>query len=236
MIINPVISASGGLTASIIVTAPTGSAVTCTTPGGIVLTAIEISGTWTFADLPGPGIYSVAAVLGAQSKTVSVVVDRIAEYQVSIYYRLYLYNEGDECTDVTGGWERNYNYYQATENRGGSVQKDSDSIRLINGMNYNTSVVIATNNLIDISGHNKLYVKTSIDSSDTYFYQGRVHLTTQQSGNIIATDLTIEAFEATTVGKIIPSFASKNFRCLIGVNGMENDIPRGIRISKIWLE
>lgn len=236
MILNPIISSSGGLKPQIVVTAPTGSTVTCTTPGGIVIQGFEVSGTWMFSDLPGFGTYTITASLGSESNTKSVVVDRVARYKVTIAYRLYLYNLGDECTDVTGGWKRNYNYYQFTSNSGGSVQKDSDSIRLINGNDYNTSVVIATNNFIDISGYSKLYVKTSIISSDTYFYQGRVHLTTQQSGNIGEAELFIEIFEATTVGNYIPSSALKNFRCLIGVNGMKNDIPRGIRISKIWLE
>ena len=104
MLLNPIISASGGLKPQIVVTAPTGSTVTCTTPGGIIIQGIEVSGTWTFADLPGLGTYTINASNGTQSKAKSVAVDRIGVYQVSIGYRLYLYNLGDECTDVTGGF------------------------------------------------------------------------------------------------------------------------------------
>ena len=36
-------------------------------------------------------------------KSVEVLVDAIAQYNVQISYLLYLYNEGDQCSDVTGG-------------------------------------------------------------------------------------------------------------------------------------
>lgn len=143
MILNPIIqSSSGGLKPQIIVTAPTGSTVTCTTPGGIVLTAIEISGTWTFANLPGLGTYTINASLGTESKVKSIVIDRIAVFQVSIAYKLYLYNRGDECTDVTGGW-------------GGTGTKYNDSLYIHgkNGGEYS----LETNNTIDISAYTELH-------------------------------------------------------------------------------
>ena len=38
------------------------------------------------------------------SASVEVLVDAVAQYSVDIEYKLWLYREGDECEDVTGGW------------------------------------------------------------------------------------------------------------------------------------
>lgn len=87
MIIGDVITlGAGGESASIVVTAPTGSTVTCTTPIGIVLTATEISGTWTFAKLKNYGTYTITATDGASTKTQEVLVDAVAVFDVSINY------------------------------------------------------------------------------------------------------------------------------------------------------
>lgn len=80
-----VLGASGG-SASIVVTAPTGSTVTCTTPAGIVLTAAEVGGTWTFAKLKNYGTYTITATYGASTKTQEVLVDAVAVFDVSINY------------------------------------------------------------------------------------------------------------------------------------------------------
>ena len=97
-----------GLKPQIIVTAPVGSTVTCTTPGGVVLTATEVSGTWTFVNLPGLGTYTIDASLGIESKMESVVVDKVTIYNINIKYELYLYHLGNECTSITGGWRNSY--------------------------------------------------------------------------------------------------------------------------------
>ena len=89
-----IVLGAGGETASIVVTAPTGSTVTCTTPIGIVLTTSEISGTWTFSKLKNYGTYTITATNGTNTKTQDVVVDSAVEYQVVITYKLWLYKDG----------------------------------------------------------------------------------------------------------------------------------------------
>ena len=79
---------AGGETASIVVTAPTGSTVTCITPTGIVLTAIEVSGTWTFSKLKSYGVYSVKVNRGTNSKTRNVLVDSASVLNVKINFKL----------------------------------------------------------------------------------------------------------------------------------------------------
>lgn len=74
----------GGLMPRIIVTAPTGSTVTCV-KGAVTLTASEVSGTWTF-NVPDYGTWTVNAVKGTDSASSEVVVDEIAVYNVEIVY------------------------------------------------------------------------------------------------------------------------------------------------------
>ena len=67
-----------GLIPRIIVTAPTGSNVTCA-KGGTTLTATESSGTWTF-NVPDYGTWTVTATLSSDTKSADVVVDQVKLY------------------------------------------------------------------------------------------------------------------------------------------------------------
>lgn len=68
----------------IVVTAPTGSTVTCT-KGSTVLTASEVSGTWTF-DVPDYGTWTINAVKGSESASDTVGVTEVKQYNVSLSY------------------------------------------------------------------------------------------------------------------------------------------------------
>ena len=81
-----VISATGGLCPQIIVTAPTGSAVTCQ-KGSTTLTAEEASGIWTFI-VPDYGTWTVNASLGDDSASESVNVDTVKQYTLTITYQV----------------------------------------------------------------------------------------------------------------------------------------------------
>lgn len=72
---------SNGLKPTIVVTAPTGSTVTC---DGI--TGTEISGTWTFVTTIGS--HTVVASLNGQSKTETVLVDDVGIFNVTITYEI----------------------------------------------------------------------------------------------------------------------------------------------------
>ena len=101
----------------IVVTAPTGSTVTCT-KGAIVLNAEEVEGTWTF-NVPEYGEWTVHSGLLATS----VIIDSVKQYslelsmeQVINYTMLYDGDLGEAgfsgantCSSITGGY--NYNNY-----------------------------------------------------------------------------------------------------------------------------
>ena len=79
--------AAVGILPQIIVTAPTGCTVTVS-KGSTTLTATEVSGTWTFDDVPKLGVWTVSCTLHATTRTAPVNVTEIKTYNVSIkpYY------------------------------------------------------------------------------------------------------------------------------------------------------
>lgn len=108
-----IVLGAGGETASIVVMAPTGSTVTCTTPSGIVLTAAEVSGTWTFARLKSYGTYTITATNGTNTATQDVLVDAAVQYDISLSYvdeRLKIWLNGSGYTDesLVGNTVTNY--------------------------------------------------------------------------------------------------------------------------------
>lgn len=85
------------------------------------------------------GMYTVTATNGEKTETQDVLVDAAVEYEIEMSYVLWLYREGDECEDITGGW--------VLENGGGgSLTKNADHMVLYH--NYNTSAVYTKNTAI----------------------------------------------------------------------------------------
>lgn len=78
-LVHEICSIGESLRPQIIVTAPTGSTVTCDGIQGV-----EVSGTWTFNTTIGT--HTIVASKSGQSKTQTVNVDEIAQYSVSISY------------------------------------------------------------------------------------------------------------------------------------------------------
>jgi hypothetical protein len=72
--------------------------------------------------------------------------------------RIYLYNEGDECTALTGGWGDGY------DSGIGSKSKQSDHLLLSSG---GGNKVYETNSLISLAGISKIKIKMEGVSSST---------------------------------------------------------------------
>ena len=99
-------SGGGGvkLFAVISVTYPEGSVCTCTkgtksykakNTSGLALFAVPEVGDWTVSCTDGTDTASKTVTISTEGQSVNVVLT----------YQLYLYNSGDECTAVTGGWK-----------------------------------------------------------------------------------------------------------------------------------
>ena len=83
MIINRY-AKGGGLSPRIVVTAATGSTVTCT-KGGTTLNAVEVNGKWTF-NLNDFGTWTVTATLGDKTATKDVDVAWAQLYEVTLLF------------------------------------------------------------------------------------------------------------------------------------------------------
>ena len=85
------------------VTYPAGSVCTCT-KGTKTYKAKDTSGVALFA-VPEAGEWTVSCTDGTQTKSASVSITTEGQaVNVTLNYLLYLYNAGDECQDITGGW------------------------------------------------------------------------------------------------------------------------------------
>lgn len=155
----------------IIVTAPTGSTVRCSM-GGVTKTAAEKNGTWTFQGLD-LGVWTVTATLGEKSRTVAVELSRLEIRYIEIQYTLHLYESGDECTDITGGWKTAAKKKSSSANAAAatpSVTKKEGSV-LVKLGTTNQSGIYTTVNPVDLTNYSVLALE------GTFTVTGSVNLT-----------------------------------------------------------
>lgn len=97
--------------ASIVVTYPAGSTLTCTL-GSKVLTAKNTSGKWVFG-LPSTGDWVVKAVNGSKSKSATVNITAEGQVKnVTLMFEAILWEAGaDKNTSITGGFAANDTNY-----------------------------------------------------------------------------------------------------------------------------
>ena len=97
--------------ASIVVTYPAGSTLTCTL-GSKVLTAKDTSGKWVFG-LPSTGNWVVKAVSGSKSKSATVEITAEGQVEnVTLMFEAILWEAGaDQNTSITGGFAANDTNY-----------------------------------------------------------------------------------------------------------------------------
>lgn len=100
------------------------------------------------------GMWSVTATNGEDTTTQDVLVDAAVEYEIEMSYRLYLYREGDEYTDLTGGWS-------VSAAGGGTLTKTEDGLLLNSSTGNAKYVTVSTANYIDITNYSKLTMETS---------------------------------------------------------------------------
>ena len=138
MIINRY-AKGGGLSPRIVVTAATGSTVTCT-KGGTTLTATEVGGKWTF-NLNDFGTWTVNATLGGKSATKDVNVVWAQLYEVMLLFVDATLNNNDwetikQVADASAG----ANYWSVGDTKQITINgKVSDGLTL---SNYQTWVYI----------------------------------------------------------------------------------------------
>lgn len=158
-------------TATITVTYPAGSTCTCAN-GSTVLTAPDTSGSYTFT-VTNTGTWTVNCTDGTQtaSTTVSITADGQSA-TAKLAYNLRLFDNGDECTSVTGGWTNAGYTYDALL---ATPPKISDGrIQLYGKAGGNTG--IGTAQSIDLTGYSKLVIDRDVLSTNSTNSAGQLWL------------------------------------------------------------
>ena len=86
------------------------------------------------------------------------------------YDKKYLYNKGDECTAVTGGWDASRSYVnKAGYTYGRTVTKNADDILVYDDSN-SYSISARTNEKIDMTGYSYLRMRAVIGNGSEFLF------------------------------------------------------------------
>lgn len=153
------------------VTYPAGSVCTCT-KGKKTYKAKNTSGLALFA-VPEAGEWTVSCTDGTQTASTTVTVTADGEaVNVKLAYDLRLFDNGDECAGVTGGWTNaGYTYSSMLP----APPEISDGrIQLYGKSGGNTG--IGTAQSIDLAGYSKLVIDRDVLSTNSTNSAGQLWL------------------------------------------------------------
>lgn len=153
------------------VTYPAGSVCTCT-KGTKTYKAKNTSGLALFA-VPETGEWTVSCTNGTEnaSTTVSITADGQSA-NVKLAYDLRLFDNGDECTDTTGGWTNTGYTYDALLTTPPEIS--DGRIQLYGKAGGNTG--IGTTQSIDLTGYSKLVIDRDVISTLSDYSAGQIWL------------------------------------------------------------
>lgn len=153
------------------VTYPAGSVCTCT-KGTKTYKAKNTSGRALFA-VPEAGEWTVSCTDGTQTASTTATVSAEGEaVNVKLTYDLRLFDNGDECVNVTGGWTNaGYTYSSMLP----APPEISDGrIQLYGKSGGNTG--IGTAQSIDLAGYSKLVIDRDVLSTNGDYSAGQLWL------------------------------------------------------------
>lgn len=164
---NTWVKFSSVFSATINITYPAGSTCTCKN-GSTTLTAPNTSGTWA-CTVPNAGTWTVTSTSGTESdsKAVSVTTDG-QSISVELSYATYLYNLGDTCDALTGGWQAIGKYNRPIDN-GGTMGSPSavNGAASLNISLYSSCGLVVTNNKVALNNYKTLTFKGSVTTLGT---------------------------------------------------------------------
>lgn len=153
--------------ATINITYPAGSTCTCS-DGTTTLTAPDTSGTWACI-VPNAGTWTVTSTSGTEtdSKAVSINTDG-QTVAIELSYATYLYNLGDTCDALTGGWQAIGKYNRPIDNGGtkGSPSAVNGAASL-NISLYSSCGLVVTKNKVALNNYKTLTFKGSVTTLGT---------------------------------------------------------------------
>lgn len=193
------VGSSGKLFAVIAVTYPEGSICTCS-DGTKTMKAKDTSGKALF-NVPNIGTWTVTARTEDGSSTANKTVDITEAGQVetvSIDYTLWLFRDGNQYTDVTGGWEDGTGYIYESNSKT-PVTYDT-SINL--NSQINTDAIAKTVNKIDLTDIASIkFTLTASDSSNNN--KKLLAIMANDSGRIATENIAFIDCGSASVGSVI---------------------------------
>ena len=151
--------------ATIKVTYPVGSTCTCS-KGGEVLTAPNTSGSYTFT-VTSAGTWTVKCTNAGRTASDKVSVTASGQSKsVVLAYNIYLFNNGDQNTAVTGGWKDDTDVIYSSENDGHGTVSIGDVISCSSATWVSAYAV--TFNAIDVTGYNTLVATVASQGGKIY--------------------------------------------------------------------
>jgi hypothetical protein len=220
----------GGMTASIFVTGLSESDTVTASYGDKTKVAVWNS-TESRHEITGigdKGMWTVTATNGDETKTQDVLVDGAFEYEIEMYFKLWLYREGDECEDVTGGWVGKV--FASDFNGLGSFAKGDTSLQMTSAANKSAGFFTA--NKIDLTLYSTLVVNvlaaTGARSDFTINHTAQILTSRNVNGARYKTDV-----GSPSVGECRWSMAEFQGGYYIGVGCWENG---ELEVDKVWLE
>lgn len=215
--------------ASIVVSYPVGSTLTCTL-GSKVLTAKDTSGKWVFG-LPSTGNWVVKAVKGSQSasKAVSITAEGQVE-TVTLMFELLLFNNG-----LVDGIAWDYVYNQDTD----ASSSISDVIKL-SSRSWDNNISLqrpvarrGISSAIDLSKYSMLKIRTKAcarSDGDAELWIGS-NLADHDLGEA---SITKTAGQTTSID--VSAIAKSSFITIWARSGNEYGNTIDISFDKVWLE
>ena len=229
MIINPISYGGSGLLPEIIVTAAAGSTLDLL-QNGVVLKTYTLGSTetqHTFV-VKNVGEYTVKSTLGDNTYSSNVLIETVGQYPVTITGKLYLYNLGDECESITGGWFKNY-YGNGSS---GTAQKNDRSMTVRGANNSNGAECgVMTKNSIDFSKYMLLNVEVNNLTDVTI---GSIVIELRSSKEVPLNGTRYLNTIVKSNGVAVIDISSINNICYIDLVGYYSS--RGGDIYKVWLE
>lgn len=180
--------------------------------------------TWT-ATVSATGTYTVTATATdgsgkSKSTTVSITADGQSK-SVTLTYLYYLYNTGDECKAITGGWKAR------KQGSGGTFTKRETSI-YVQGVS-NNGMNAATTNKIDLTPFSTAkirLIKVSSNGVGNFFFSTSSGYTESGSGTLSLPTVT----NPKIVSLDITSLNGSYYAVFSSLNGRE------IEFDQMWLE
>lgn len=101
------------------------------------------------------GLWTVTVTNGVKTATEEVLVDVATEFEIEMGFYTYLYKQGDECEEITGGWS----YTRPSNYSGKSSLTKNENDMLLHVDNANYYGCMYHEKAIDLTSYTKLHTE-----------------------------------------------------------------------------